>query len=64
MAICRLMISDLRSALHAPALMESCEVVPKKDAAPRVDIFVIVTGNRQQRAVIPMPTFLAMNDHR
>jgi adenosylhomocysteinase len=56
---CRVMVSEADPICALQAAMEGYEVVTMEDAAPRADIFVTATGNRD---VITMDHMRAMKD--
>src|SRR5262249_7017014 len=56
---CRVMVSEVDPICALQAAMEGYEVVTTEDAAPRADIFVTATGNRD---VITIEHMRAMKD--
>src|SRR5690606_282906 len=56
---CRVMVSEVDPICALQAAMEGYEVVTMEDAAPRADIFVTATGNRD---VITLDHMRAMKD--
>lgn len=56
---CRVMVSEIDPICALQAAMEGYEVVTMEDAAPRADIFVTATGNRD---IITLDHMRAMKD--
>ena len=57
---CRVMVTEVDPICALQAAMEGYEVVTMEDAAPRADIFVTATGNKD---VITVDHMRAMKNH-